>query len=220
MGNTCYVYVAINNAMPGLVKIGYTKNVKQRMEQLSQPTGVPGKFECYFCRSVEHCQTVEQGLHSIFHAHRDQNDKEFFRIDKEKVKIVLEQLEQSEMPPADPFPPPPSPTPNPRRSLSNGIDRKLQSVGKRTFVKCFDYCAKNMASQGEPNLEWSDIPIYDEESNGNKESSLQSKASTMNRIFKEAQQCNALQICINATKLDSVVIDEARELLEKYCQSK
>ena len=40
-----YVYIAVNDAIPGKVKIGYTtKEPTERLKELSSPTGVPGKY--------------------------------------------------------------------------------------------------------------------------------------------------------------------------------
>jgi hypothetical protein len=38
------VYVLTNEAMPGLVKIGYTTDLKERIKKLSQPSGIPAPF--------------------------------------------------------------------------------------------------------------------------------------------------------------------------------
>ena len=47
------VYVLTNEAMPGLVKIGYTTDLKRRIKELSQPSGIPAPFECFFAVEVE-----------------------------------------------------------------------------------------------------------------------------------------------------------------------
>ena len=40
-----YVYVLSNPAMPGLYKIGSTRDLTSRLKDLSNGTGVPAEFE-------------------------------------------------------------------------------------------------------------------------------------------------------------------------------
>ena len=43
------VYILTNEAMPGLIKIGYTdKSIEERMKELSRHTGVPLPFSCFY----------------------------------------------------------------------------------------------------------------------------------------------------------------------------
>ncbi len=46
------IYILTNEAMHGLVKIGYTQNLEQRMRELSAPSGVPLPFECHYAAEV------------------------------------------------------------------------------------------------------------------------------------------------------------------------
>lgn len=87
--NPGIVYVLINEAMPGLVKIGYTKDdVVTRIKGLDS-TGVPLPFECFFAVEVKDCRKVEELLHDIFSDHRVRSNREFFRISPERVKSAL-----------------------------------------------------------------------------------------------------------------------------------
>ncbi len=42
------VYVLTNPTMPGLIKIGRTTNLEQRVKSLSSDTGVPLPFEVFY----------------------------------------------------------------------------------------------------------------------------------------------------------------------------
>jgi hypothetical protein len=84
------VYVLTNEAMPGLVKIGFTDDaVESRIANLSTATGVPLPFECYYAVQVDNMKRVEELLHQLFAEHRVNPRREFFRIDPEKVVLAL-----------------------------------------------------------------------------------------------------------------------------------
>ena len=87
------VYVLTNPAMPGLVKIGKTTQleVKERMKQL-YGTGVPVPFDCAFACQVKDATEVEKALHFAFGNDRINPNREFFRIEAERVIVVLKLL--------------------------------------------------------------------------------------------------------------------------------
>ena len=89
-----HIYLAINSAMPGLVKIGLTKgDVRERMKELSADTGVPAPFKCaYFCK-VQNPAAVEKQLHKEFVFCRESGNREFFRIDWRAVKAALRMMQ-------------------------------------------------------------------------------------------------------------------------------
>jgi T5orf172 domain len=84
------VYVLTNTAMPGLIKIGVTNQIDldARMRQL-YTTGVPVPFECYYACRVDVSKNVESSLHYAFSSHRINPNREFFRLEPEKVKTIL-----------------------------------------------------------------------------------------------------------------------------------
>jgi len=86
-----YVYILINEAMPGLVKIGRTTtSVKQRISELNQPAGIPLPFTCYYAARVEDCAKVERKLHEAFGDHRVRDRREFFRLSPHRAQAALE----------------------------------------------------------------------------------------------------------------------------------
>lgn len=87
------VYVLTNPAMPGLVKIGKTTQleVEDRMKQL-YGTGVPVPFDCAFACQVKDATEVEKALHFAFGNGRINPNREFFRIESERVIAVLKLL--------------------------------------------------------------------------------------------------------------------------------
>lgn len=88
------VYVLTNPAMPGIVKIGKTTQheVEERMKQL-YGTGVPVPFDCAFACQVKDATKVEKALHVAFGNTRLNPNREFFKIEPERVIAVLKLLE-------------------------------------------------------------------------------------------------------------------------------
>jgi hypothetical protein len=87
------VYVLTNPAMPGLVKIGMTTQfeVEARMKQLFG-TGVPVPFDCAFACQVKDAHEVEKALHFAFGNVRINPNREFFKIEPERIIVMLKLL--------------------------------------------------------------------------------------------------------------------------------
>lgn len=87
------VYLLTNPCMPGLVKIGMTaqEDIDKRMKEL-YTTGVPIPFECQFACRVKNtdCAKIEKALHTAFAPQRVNANREFFRIQVEQAKAILE----------------------------------------------------------------------------------------------------------------------------------
>ena len=87
------VYLLTNPYMPGLVKIGMTKqeDLDKRMKEL-YTTGVPVAFECQFACRVNNkdCAKIEKALHTAFEPQRVNKNREFFRINVEQAKEAVD----------------------------------------------------------------------------------------------------------------------------------
>ncbi len=93
------IYVLTNECMPGLVKIGRTStSLQQRMRELFN-TSIPYPFECFFAAWVDNASVVEKKLHFAFGEQRVPSNREFFRIDPNRVKAVLELVAIEEVTP-------------------------------------------------------------------------------------------------------------------------
>ena len=84
------VYILINDAMPGLIKIGLTNtSLEQRIRELDN-TSAPLPFKCYYAAEVADAAFVESKLHVAFGDFRVRSSREFFRVDPFRVKAALE----------------------------------------------------------------------------------------------------------------------------------
>lgn len=77
-----------NESMSGIIKIGHTDDVEQRIRSLDS-TALPLPFECHYAAKVENAQEVERILHGLFSEYRIRPNREFFRLAPEKVVTAL-----------------------------------------------------------------------------------------------------------------------------------
>lgn len=86
------IYILINEAMPGYVKIGKTGDLEQRVRSLDT-TSVPLPFECFYACSVKNADFVERQLHEAFADNRVRSSREFFEIAPERAIAILKLVE-------------------------------------------------------------------------------------------------------------------------------
>ena len=98
--NDGIIYILSNPAMPGLVKIGKTTNLDDRMSSLYS-TGIPVPFHCVYAKRVKNYSEVEKKLHSGLRSHRENKNREFFRIPEEEVINFLELVDGEEVTPKE-----------------------------------------------------------------------------------------------------------------------
>jgi hypothetical protein len=118
------IYILTNEAMPGIIKIGYTTEgrLNQRIKELFS-TGVPLAFECYYACLVENGFETEQIIHKLFQEDRINPKREFFTSDPEKVKLALSLLKPQEI------------TPKENEYLSTEEINDIQKINKRKNSK-------------------------------------------------------------------------------------
>ena len=98
--NSGIIYVLVNEAMPGYVKIGKTNNLKKRIKDLDT-TSVPLSFICSYACTVKDMDFVEKQLHAAFKDNRVRPKREFFRIASERVVAALKLVEIKDVTPKD-----------------------------------------------------------------------------------------------------------------------
>ena len=76
-----YIYILSNPSMQGLLKIGITsRDVRERVTQLSAATGVPKPFEIeYYCLTRDP-EEIERSTQEHFSSRRAGRKKEFFEV--------------------------------------------------------------------------------------------------------------------------------------------
>ena len=90
------VYILKNEAMPDLIKIGYTSGTAEdRAQQLSQATGIPMPFEVavdFDGLEFEECKKLEAEMHKELKEHRVNPKREFFKYPVADASRLLENL--------------------------------------------------------------------------------------------------------------------------------
>jgi len=84
-----YIYILSNPGMPGLLKIGFTKKaVEERVNELSNNTGVPAQFEIEAYFDSENAEKAEEKCHESLKEYRV-SYKEFFKIEPHKAINII-----------------------------------------------------------------------------------------------------------------------------------
>ena len=97
-----FVYLATNENMPNLVKIGITNDsVQKRMDELSSVSGVPGQFVSRYYTEAENAARTEIELHDLFSycrvsEGRGSRGREFFRVDWLSAAVALVMLTEKD----------------------------------------------------------------------------------------------------------------------------
>ena len=90
------IYILTNEAMPGYIKIGYTsREVNKRVKEFDN-TNMPLPFEIYYACEVKF-KNDEKWLHELFSDKRVRDNREFFKIDPERVVTALKRIQIKEV---------------------------------------------------------------------------------------------------------------------------
>lgn len=93
--NCQWVYILSNQTMPGLVKIGFTKNrPAERVKQINAATGVALDFTVEWAFPCFNAHDLEKEIHIYLESQgfRVNKKKEFFNITIEQARSVVERI--------------------------------------------------------------------------------------------------------------------------------
>lgn len=86
-----FVYILSNNSMPGLLKIGKSKDGGFLRSDDLYTTGVPEPYVVLKEALVSNMNVVEKNLHTLLKDYRPNPDREFFKIDYDKCMKLIEE---------------------------------------------------------------------------------------------------------------------------------
>jgi hypothetical protein len=79
--------------MPGLLKIGYTKNSpEERAKQISNATGVAVPFKVEYVFNCHEGQFLEEEIHKYLDSYRVANNREFFKLELHEACEAITKL--------------------------------------------------------------------------------------------------------------------------------
>jgi len=90
-----YIYILTNTTMPGLVKIGFTKNKpSERVKQINAGTGVAIDFDVVYSYPCFNAHDLEKSIHKYLEDNglRVNKKKEFFNISVNEAISVIERI--------------------------------------------------------------------------------------------------------------------------------
>jgi hypothetical protein len=93
-----FIYILKNQWMPGIVKIGKTINIRERMNTLYN-TSVPSAFRGVYIAKILRAKMdeAEHTLHLVFAEDRVNPRREFFQMDDDKIDNVIRILKLIEV---------------------------------------------------------------------------------------------------------------------------
>lgn len=86
------IYILINESMPGYIKIGRTNDIQRRMNDLDW-TNTPLPFQCFYAARVKDVNFVEKQIHTAFADNRVRSNREFFKMNPERVVAIIKLVE-------------------------------------------------------------------------------------------------------------------------------
>lgn len=97
-----YIYIFTNPSFPDYVKIGYTKNVEQRLKDANSTTWTPFAFRCYAYYETE-ASNADKMIHDMIEAYNPSlkatdtvngklRKREFFKLSAEIAYDTLEKI--------------------------------------------------------------------------------------------------------------------------------
>lgn len=95
-----YIYILKNPLYKdNIIKIGKTgRSPKERSEELSRETGVPGDFEILYKLEVSNCNIAEKLVHEKLKSYRIADGKEFFRLPiSEATNIIVKVIRENNL---------------------------------------------------------------------------------------------------------------------------
>ena len=88
-----YIYVLSNKSMPGMFKIGFTKDHPiKRAKQISSATGVATPFEVAFSFKCYNGLQLEGEIHNYLKSYQVNKRREFFQLEIEQAIEAIEYL--------------------------------------------------------------------------------------------------------------------------------
>jgi len=114
------IYILINEAMPDYIKIGRTNDILRRINDLDW-TNMPLPFQCYYAAKVRNVNFVEKQIHTAFADNRVRSNREFFKMNPERIVAIIKLVELENV------------TPNRATNETPEIKEELNKIYKKRY---------------------------------------------------------------------------------------
>lgn len=145
--NIEYVYCMTNKSFDSnLLKVGWTTNNPNKRAQQLYTTGVPTPFHIEFIIKSRDGRSLESRIHSFLSSYRENNSREFFRIELEELRKIL--VEKMKLTLEEPQP------------IQSPVDYVEEIRKPKTFEKCSQKLLKmynNLPKREDSNDRYDDI---------------------------------------------------------------
>lgn len=106
--------------MPDYIKIGRTNDIDRRIRDLDW-TNMPLPFQCYYAATVKDVNFVERQIHTAFADNRARTNREFFKMNPERVVAIIKLVEIENV------------TPNRQVEETPEVKEELSKIYKKRF---------------------------------------------------------------------------------------
>jgi len=118
------IYILKNEAMPDYIKIGRTNDIDRRLKDLDW-TNMPLPFQCSYAARVKDVNFVEKQIHAAFADNRVRSNREFFKMNPERVVAIIKLVELENV------------TPDREKHESPEVKEELEKI----YTKRFNFAA-------------------------------------------------------------------------------
>jgi len=127
--NIEYVYCMTNKSFDSnLLKVGWTTNNPNKRAQQLYTTGVPTPFNIEFIIKSRDGRTLESRIHSLLSSYRENNSREFFRVELQELRRIL--IEKMKLTLEEPEP------------IESLVDYAHELRERKTFERCSEKLLK------------------------------------------------------------------------------
>ena len=90
------IYVVEFEIYPGIYKIGCSRNIKNRVKQIKADSLILGNVEIVCQKEFQDFQKAEILIHSLLAKYRVQGNREFFKVNINKIKEIMDSLDSND----------------------------------------------------------------------------------------------------------------------------
>lgn len=92
------VYIIKFEIYPGIYKVGCSKNIEKRFQQIKNDSIILGKVELLYCKKFANYKKAEKEIHKKLKKYRVQENREFFKVNWKIIKTIIDSTSDKTIP--------------------------------------------------------------------------------------------------------------------------